>query len=314
MPTADAVSRGVAAEEHLALFSTEAFHGLNLSAGQSALRIDHVADERLVGSLVGVIEGGTFRSGHSAPFGGPDFARETETTRNVVDALTAAVARLDADGVERIEVRARPAFYSGSEASVQFALLNLGFAVERCELNFHIELDGIAGSDDYVARLRSPARRALRHALEEPFAFAEATDDEAWARGYGVLADNRRAKDRRLALPLDYLRRAREAFPGRVRMFLMTHDGWPCAAALLYRVVPRRELVVYWGDAGHQLPRSPMNLLALRLVETVAAEGATTLDLGISSVDGVPDQGLIQFKRSVLARESLRLDLARTAP
>lgn len=314
MPTADPIARGRASEEHLALFSTEAFHGLNLTAGQSARRLDHVADDRLVGSLVGVIDGATFRSGHSAPFGGPDFVREAETTRNVVEALTSAVARLDADGVERIELKARPAFYSGSEASVQFALLNLGFAVERCELNFHIELDGVGTPEDYINRLRSPARRALRHALDEPFAFAEATDDLTWARGYGVLAENRRAKGRRLALSLDYLHRAREAFPGRVRLFLMTHDGWPCAAALLYRVAPRRELVVYWGDAGHELPRSPMNLLALRLVETVLAEGAVTLDLGISSVDGVPDQGLIQFKRSVLARESLRLDLVRTAP
>ena len=314
MPTADAIARGAASEEHLALFSIEAFHDLNLTAGQRAVRLDHVADDRVVGSLVGVVDGSTFRSGHSAPFGGPDFVRETETTRNVVDALASAVARLDVAGVERIEVRARPGFYSGSEPSVQFALLNLGFSVVRCELNFHVDLDGIADSDDYVARLRSPARRALRHALDEPFAFAEALDDVAWEQAYGVLADNRRAKGRSLALPLDYLRRARSAFPGRVRMFLMTHRGRPCAAALVYRVAPRRELVVYWGDARHELSRSPMNLLALRLVETVLAEGALTLDLGISSVDGVPDQGLIQFKRSVMARESLRLDLVRTAP
>ncbi len=98
-----------------------------------------------------------------------------------------------------------------------------------------------------------------------------------------------------------------------MRAFLLTHGGRSCAAALLYRVAPGRELVVYWGDAGHDLPRSPMNVLALRLVELALAEGARTLDLGISSVDGVPDQGLIQFKRSVLARESLRLDLVRSA-
>jgi hypothetical protein len=126
-----------------------------------------------------------------------------------------------------------------------------------------------------------------------------------------VLAANRAAKGRRLALGPDYVRAARDAFPGRVRAFLLRHDGAPCAAALLYRVTPRRELVVYWGDAGHALPRSPMNMLALGLVETVMAEGALSLDLGLSSVAGVPDQGLIQFKRSVGARESLRLDLVR---
>lgn len=304
----------VAGDDHLAIFSTAGFNALNLAPGQRLRRVDHVADGRLVGSLVGVVEGDEFRSGHSAPFGGPDFVRDAETARNVAEALAAAVARLEGEGIRSIRIKARPAFYSGSETSVQFALLNLGFAVERCELNFHIDLDGIAGVDDYVARLRSPARRALRHAADEPFAFAQARTEGDWARAYGVLAENRRAKGRRLALSLDYVRRVRDALPGRVRAFLMTHGGRPCAAALLYRVAPGRELVVYWGDAGHALPRSPMNLLALRLVEVALAERVTTLDLGISSVDGVPDQGLIQFKRSVLARESLRLDLARSAP
>lgn len=314
MATIDPIAPPVAGDVHLTAFNTEAFNALNLAPGQRLRRLDHTADGRLVGSLVGVVEGDEFRSGHSAPFGGPDFVRDAETARLVGEALAAAVARLEGEGIRSIRIKARPAFYSGSEAGVQFALLNLGFAVERCELNLHIDLDGIASADDYVARLRSPARRALRHADAEPFAFSQARTEGDWARAYAILAENRRAKGRRLALSLDYVRRVRDALPGRVRAFLLSHGGGPCAAALLYRVAPGRELVVYWGDAGHALARSPMNLLAFRLVETALAEGARTLDLGISSVDGVPDQGLIQFKRSVLARESLRLDLVRSAP
>jgi hypothetical protein len=151
----------------------------------------------------------------------------------------------------------------------------------------------------------------LRHTLGEPFALVDAGDDDGWARAYEVLAVNRAAKGRALALDLDYVLCARDAFPGRVRMSALEHAGRPCAAALTYRVAPGRELVVYWGDAGHDLPRSPMNVLALRLVERSLTEGALSLDIGTSSVAGVPDQGLVQFKRSVGARESLRLDLVR---
>ncbi len=57
MPTADPVATATAAAEHLALFNAEAFHALNLRAGQRVRRIDHVADGRLVGSLVGVVDG-----------------------------------------------------------------------------------------------------------------------------------------------------------------------------------------------------------------------------------------------------------------
>ena len=298
--------------DHLALFNTDAFHALNLRPGQAVRRIDHTADDgRLIGSLVGVVDDDGFRSGHSAPFGGPDFTRDAETATNVAATLARAVEALEAEGVRTIRVKARPDFYSGSETAAQFALFNLGFRVESCELNFHIDLASIDGPDAYLAGLRSPARRALRHTLGEPFALVDAADDEAWERAYRVLAGNRDAKGRALALGLDYVLRARDAFPGRVRMTALEHAGEPCAAALTYRVVPGRELVVYWGDAGHALARSPMNVLALRLVERALAEGVRSLDIGTSSVAGVPDQGLIQFKRSVGARESLRLDLVR---
>lgn len=164
---------------------------------------------------------------------------------------------------------------------------------------------------DYVEALRSPARRALRHAFSEPFTFTEADDERGWSTAYAVLAANRAAKGRRLSLSLDYVRAARDAFPGRIRMHLLAHDGVPCAAALVYRVLPRRDLVVAWGDAGHALARSPMNLLAHRLVERALADGVLSLDLGILSVAGVPDRGLCRFKRSILARETLRVDLVR---
>jgi Acetyltransferase (GNAT) domain len=90
-------------------------------------------------------------------------------------------------------------------------------------------------------------------------------------------------------------------------------DGAVCAAALVYRILPGRDVVQYWGDAHHALARSPMNVLVHRLVERSLAEGVETIDLGISTDHGVPNQGLIQFKQSVLARPSLRPELEWTA-
>jgi hypothetical protein len=307
------VAAAAATADHLLLFNRDDFHALNLRPGQRAVRIDHHDEGRLVGSLVGVRDGDVVTCGHSAPFGGPDLVRDAETASNVVALLGRAVEELDADGVRTIRVRCRPAFLSGSETTVQFALLNLGFRVEACELGFHIDLEPLDGIDAYVAGLRSPARRALRHGLAEPFALREAEDGDLWDAGYALLAVNRAAKGRRLALDAGYVRAARDAFPGKVRMAVLEHAGRPCAAALTYRLLPARELVVYWGDADHALPRSPMNVLAHALVERALGEGVRSLDIGPSSIDGVPDQGLIQFKRSIGAREDLRLHLVREA-
>ena len=282
---------------------------MNLSPGLRTARYDAFDDGRLLGSLCGVIDGSELISGYSAPFGGPDLVRQSETATGVLALLKEAVEQARAEGLTTVRVKAKPDFYSGSEVEVQFAMLNLGFTVEASELNFHFDLTGLAAVDDYVARLKPQARRALKHAADEPFTFTEAATDDEWAVAYGILDRNRRAKGRQLRLSRDYVIAARDTFPGQIRMHVLAHDGRPVAAALVYRVLPRHDLVVYWGDADHELPRSPMNVLVRELVGHEIAAGVATLDVGISSVAGVPDQGLIQFKESVGARSSLRLDL-----
>jgi hypothetical protein len=196
---------------------------------------------------------------------------------------------------------------------VQFALLNLGFRMEVADLSYAIDLRRFATIDDYVAALRSPARRALGHAAREPFAFGET---DAWEAPYAVLDHNRRNRGRRLALSLDYLQRARAALPGRVRVFELRHDGALCAAALVFVVQPQRWYVQAWGDALHDLPRSPMNPLVARLVEQALREGVEVMDLGRTTEDGpdgalVVGEGLAQFKQSILAHAELRPVLVR---
>ncbi|MCW2968384.1 MAG: family N-acetyltransferase [Solirubrobacteraceae bacterium] len=300
--------------EWLSLFNSRAFHALNTDAGQEALLVPYHEDDRLVCVLSGVLEGDRFTAGFSAPFGGPDFARPRETPARVVAALTHAVAELDRRGAATIRVRARSASWSANEAVVQFALLNLGFRVETADLSYALDLRRFATHDAYFDALKSPARRALRHAQREPFAFAEVDD---WAAPYTVLDANRRQHDRVLALGPAYLDRARQAFPGRVRMFALHHDGAICAAALVFAVTPTRWYVQAWGDALHALPRSPMNVLVLELVRTALDEGVEVMDLGRTTDPAQPGQplqvssGLAQFKQSILAHAELRPVLVR---
>jgi hypothetical protein len=297
----------------LAMFNSGAFHTLN-GNGDDALILPYEEEGRLVGVLSGVFVGDRFVSGLSAPFGGPDFARPRETASRVSATLDHALAEVERAGARTIEIRCRPASWSANEALVQFALLNRGFHVEAANLSHAIDLRCCDGVDEYVERLKSPARRALRHAASEPFDLAEV---EPWERPWAILEANRGARGRRLSLDLDYVERARRTFPGRLRMFELRHDGHPCAAALVFTVAPDCWYVYAWGDAGHTLARSPMNVLVLRLVERALAEGVQVIDAGATTTpapQGDPlhvEEGLAQFKQSVLARAELRPVLVR---
>lgn len=318
MPSHGAPDTAIAEREPawVSLFNRAAYHDLNVGPGDHAVRLISASDGRALGSLSGVVADGRFVNGYSAPFGGLDLARERETPANV-DAVVRDVLDQLADlGVSEAEIRLRPSCHAASEPLVLFTLLNHGFAVSRAELNQHIDLEHIADRDAYLASLKSPARRALKHLATTAFELVEARTDAEWLRAYELLAANRAAKGRALALSADYVLCARDALAPDVRMFELRTPAGPCAAALVYRVLPGREVVVAWGDSGHDFERSPMNMLALRIVERALDEGVRALDLGISNE---PDPeaplalnaGLAQFKQSVGARVEPRLRLVR---
>jgi Acetyltransferase (GNAT) domain len=303
----------------MTLFNEDRFHALNLHDGQRVVRAE-VRDEegRVVGALGGVLDGDVLTCGFSAPFGGLDLARERETPANVALVVDEAMPRLYAEGARSLRVKLPPACYGESEPLVQFTLLNRGFRVERCELNQHVDLSALDGPEDYVQRLRSPARRALAKLLAEDFAVSPAETAAEWDRAYATLAANRAGRGRALSLSRAYVESARTALGESVRMYELSRGEQAIAAALVYRVRPQCDLVVAWGDGEHGLERSPMNLLAYRVVESALADGMRTLDLGISNehepgADGelVPNAGLVQFKQSVLATIQPRLTLVR---
>jgi hypothetical protein len=302
------------------LFNQDRFHGLNLRDGQRVVSTTvQDPDGRPIGALSGVLEDGIFVNGYSAPFGGLDLVRERETPANVARLVDGALGSLEAEGARTIRLRLPPPCHGESEGLVQFTLLNRGFSVERCDLNQHIDLDGLAGPDDYVTCLKSPARRALRRLLGPEFSFHAARSPAEWDRAHALLTANRARKDRSFVLSREYVERARAALDDRVRMYELQLAGQPIAAALVYRVRERRDLVVAWGDANHGLERSPMNLLAYRIVEAALADGVRTVDLGTSTErepgpDGTlaPNTGLVQFKQSVLALTQPRLTLIRS--
>jgi hypothetical protein len=297
------------------LFNRPSFHELNHRDGQLAryLRSDG-ADGQLIGGLAGIRVGADFISGFSAPFGGFDFVNPNETADNISHVVHESITRLGAEGVTRVQVKLPPAAYGPNEAMVQFALLNAGFSVSRCELNQHVPLANHQSIDDYRNQLRPAAQKTLRHLLAAGLDFGEVLDPAGWHRAHQLLAANRDRKGRRLALSADYVQTAREVLRPAVRMFALTRADEQIAAALVYRVAPAHELVVAWGDAEHDLPRSPMLLLAYRLVELFLAEHAVVMDLGISNEpegdrELAANYGLVQFKRSVLAKIEPRFTL-----
>ena len=282
------------------LFTDPRFDDLNAVPESSRWCYEHRRDGRLVGLVRGVVTDGVLVCGHSAPFGGPDLVREEPTVDELVDLVDGTLAAARADGLTAVRVRARPPVYSAAEPLLEYVLLYRGFRVEHCDVNQHLDVAALRDRGVDPLSLFRRKRSYVRAALQQPHQLVEVEGGAELTTLHGILEANRAEHGRPPGLPADYLRRARETFPGRVRLLLLHVAGRPVAAAVVYRVLSDVDLLVAWGDSGHGMQRSPMDLLAHLLTTASVGNGARLLDLGPSSEkDGTPNVGLVNFKRSV---------------
>jgi hypothetical protein len=297
------------------LYCDPRFHDLNGVPVERRWRHEHRRNGRLVGVLDGVVTDGVLLSGHSAPFGGPDLVRADPTVQDLVDLVAGALDRLRAEGIEEVRLRARPSVYSAAEPLLEYVLLHLGFVVEHCDLNMHVDLAPLSPDGDPLELLRDRKRRYVRTALREPYELVEVEGGTELTALHDILAANRLAHGRPLPLARDYLERVRATFPDRIRLLLLRLAGRPVAAAVVYRILDDVDQVVHWADAEHGLSRSPMDLLAYHVFTDALRRGARLVDLGPSSEkDGCPNPGLAAFKRAVGAVPGTRkIYLARPA-
>jgi hypothetical protein len=288
------------------LFCDSRFHDLNDVPAAARWRYEHRRDGRLVGVLDGVVTDGVLLCGHSAPFGGPDLVRADPTVEDLLGLVDDALDELRAAGVHTVRIRARPSVYSAAEPLLEYVLLHRGFTVDHCDLNQHIDLAPLHAGGDPLSLLKRK-RSYVRAALTGSYELVEVTGGDDLTTLHHVLDTNRASHGRPPGLPRDYLERVRAAFPERVWLLLLRVDGQAVASAVVYRVLDDVDLLVAWGDAGHSLERSPMDLLAHLLVVRSVRAGVRLFDLGPSSEkDGTPNTGLVAFKRSAGATPGTR--------
>lgn len=243
-------------------------------------------------------------NGWLAPFGGIDWRRDFWKPELIHEAICSH------DWADLHQMSCKPALYSEIEPMAMNALYCAGWRVHGVSLNFAIPA---TSPMNYMSSLPRQTRHTLQQSQDGGMNHAVALSDESWRECYDLLAENRRVKGRKLSLDFDYVLAMKEAFGELVTMHA-TFDASDrlVAAALLYRVAKGIDVVQWHGDLPeHGLPFSPMPYMVASYVMTAMEQGATVVDLGISSNDGVPDPGLCRFKRSVGAIAMQRLVLQR---
>lgn len=253
---------------------------------------------------------GIYVSSGKGTFGGLSLNRNIEF-QTVEKFLQSATDYLRRQGAKKIRIRCAPASHNTALFTVAFnSLIRQGFRAEEPEVNFSMLID----SRDFINRIDYGNVKRIRKAAREGF-MCEKADLSLLPAIHQLIAENRERQGIVVSMTLDQLRLMAEIFPERLHLFAVYRDAdrkFMAAAAVCLLLATDVLYVFYWGESDGMRSYSPVAMLASSIYSFSLQEGITLLDVGISTVNGNPNYGLVNFKRNLGFTESLKLDMVWT--
>ena len=281
------------------VFNSVDFTELNKDKCSSVQYLCFSENKARIGLVMGEKDG-QFWSPFSAPFGGFD-ANQPDRIEYYDEAVASLKAHLAATGTS-LKIVLPPTVYGSYTAKMYNALIRGGARLLFSELNYAYELDRFK---DFEANLDRSARKNFHNARQYPFEFQKLErTPENITRAYTVIRDNRESKGYALQMSLDGVLQTAPVVGAE--FFVMSLDGADVAAAMVYPVAEEISQVIYWGDAPGYADCRAMNYFTYKVFEHYFKKGLKILDIGPSSVEGVPNYGLCSFKENLGCTISLR--------
>jgi len=188
--------------------------------------------------------------------------------------------------VTKVEIRQSPSLYAGFVDSERLSAL--GYTEVFEDINQHIPL-----SSNWQDEIHTMQRRKLKSLREEGFEFKVSDDLKII---YQFIKVCRQTQGLEINITWEHLEKLKSQLPEKYTCFVVERSGR--IAAVCIAVTVTDEVAYYYLPATSPLFRtqSPMVLLLAGMVDYYRSKGFKYLDLGVSSIEGKPQETLILFK------------------
>ncbi|MBN1386953.1 MAG: hypothetical protein JW965_00815 [Bacteroidales bacterium] len=281
-------------------FISESFIELNKDKAQRIVRLVENTDRPEMGLIAG-IKNGFILSPFSAPFGGFHFRKDIMYISEMDNYISSLKKFIVSQGLKGIEIILPPDIYHLTfNAKAVNSLMRNGFQLMLPEITNWVNLEHFNGK--FTQR---NSREYYRQALRNKLSFNLATNEEEKRLIYDLIYENRAKFDRPIYMTFNDILNTGSLWP--VDYFrVIAEDGTIVASAIFYRNHPDISYAVFWGDNEKGRPLRAMDYLAFELWSYYKAMGYKYIDLGISTENGNPNEGLLRFKESHESTSSLR--------
>ncbi len=237
-----------------------------------------------------------------APFGGLEF--DSNLNLEALHWFWQQIEQfLQKKSVKSIQIKSYPAAYApDNSAHLSHLFLQNGFQISQTDLNYHLNIS-LLGFENY---LHPNEIRQLRKCQKANFNF------ELWqmpdlAYVYQFIAAARTRKGYPMSLDFAAFQDLFSRFPADFQVFTVKNQTEIIALTVTVRVNENILYNFYPADEAKYLIFSPLVLLHQGLYDYALANRYQMLDLGIATENTQPNFGLIQFKRKLGSKVSLKL-------
>lgn len=225
-------------------------------------------------------------------------------TVNVYDEFIHTICEGLKEFCQEIEIRLppmSPAYFNVEEQ--YYSLVRNGFNVVRTDLSYLQTVD----EHCFSTKIDYANLKRLKKAKKIGIKTNVATNDELESI-YEVVYKNRIANGYEISLSFDQLSFQIDRLSAHV-LFSTVLEGVKIATAICVRLSCETLYVMYWGDLPEYRNLSPIVSLAEGIYDYCKSESIKYIDIGTSTFNLNPNQGLMKFKRDLGFRPSLKFTL-----
>lgn len=276
------------------IFNSGAFSKLNESRFEKVYYLVFRDSKIRLGIILGLRDQ-VLLSPFSATFGGFEFVNNDIKLYQIDAALESLIAWASSQKCIGIKMISPPFFYQEDFlAKVTNCIYRAGFETMNMELNYHFQTAHL--SDTYEQDIWYNAKKNLKKANSFGLIF-EKLEITNGKLAYNVIAQNREERGFPLRMTWDQLMLTNSVIP--MDFFLVKTEKESIGAAIVYHMSSSVVRVIYWGDLPQFSEYKTMNFLSFQLFKYYKEQGIKILDIGHSTVDSVPNNGLCEFKESI---------------
>lgn len=280
-------------------FLSEKFIELNREKADRVVRLIDESGDPLIGLVAG-IKDGVLKSPFSAPFGGFHFRKENVYISEIDSFLQMLSDYAVSISLNRIEIITPPDIYHMTfNAKVINSLIRHGYKYNFPDITNWIDLEMFNGVFS-----QKNSREYFRQAQRNNLVFSMAHNERDKEKIYNLICENRAKFGRPVYMTLKNIYSTGEIWP--VDFFKVESAKNIVSSAIFYRNHNEICYAVFWGDNDDGRPLRAMDFLLLNLFTYYKEAGFRYMDLGISTENGIPNEGLLRFKESHEALSSIR--------